>query len=1042
SGAVEAIEAFEGRLRAEGRRVKRLSVSHAFHSSLMEPMLAGFAAVAESLTYHAPSIPVVPTASGAMDTPDYWVRQVREPVRFADAVIRATGEETTRFLELGPDGVLSALAQGVDEDAVTVPALRAGHSETTALGMALAHLHAHGTPLDWAAVFGRPDAWVELPTYPFQRERYWPEPAVTSPAGAGSADAFWSAVEAQDLAGLPVTAEDRAALDAALPVLAGLRRTHEDRAGADAWRYRIAWEPLTERPAELSGTWLVVTPDGVVPPDVMAALHGAALLPLAADRHDRSALAGLLRTTAPDVTGVLAMLPTAGVLTLTQSLGDAGVAAPLWCATRQAVAVSRSERPADPADAGVWGLGRVVALELPERWGGLIDLPAALDARAGRRFAALLAAGIRTAPGSPSASGEDQLAVRATGVYGRRLRPAPTAGRTTRPWTPEGPVLVTGGTGAVGSRVARWLAERGVTELVLAGRRGPEAPGARELRTELAELGAVAHVMACDVSDRDAVVRLLAHHPVTAVFHTAGVVDDGVIDSLTPDRLTPVLRAKADAARILDELLPDAAAFVLFSSLAGTLGSAGQANYAAANAELDALAERRRADGRAATSVAWGPWDRAGMATEGTAAERMRRGGLTALDPLRALTALGRALDLGDTCVAVAEIDWQRFVPGFAGARPTTLFARLPQAPEPSTARAVAPGDTLGLVRDRAAAVLGHPSSTAIEPDRAFRDLGVDSLTALELRNALAAETGLKLPAGLVFDFPTPEAVAAHLRELLGGEATPSPRPAASKDAPTDEPIAIVGMACRFPGGVSSPQDLWRLVTEGADAIGPFPADRGWDLDALYDEGSGRPGSTYTREGGFLADATEFDADLFGISPREALAMDPQQRLMLETVWEAVESAGIDPHSLRSTSTGVFAGTNGQDYAALLLGGGIEPSESDLHIGTGNAASVLSGRVAYAFGLEGPAVTVDTACSSSLVALHWAVQALRSGDCSLAVAGGVTVMSTPGAFVDFARQRGLAADGRCKAFGVGADGTGWGEGVGVLLVERLSDAVV
>ncbi|MGV9316934.1 type I polyketide synthase, partial [Streptomyces sp. NPDC003691] len=1024
---------------------KRLRVSHAFHSHRMDPMLAEFRTVAESLSYEPARIPV----AGQPERVDaeYWVNHVRNAVRFLDTMRLLADAGVTTYLEIGPGGVLTAAGQNcVTEDAAFLPALRTGRPETEALQLAVAGLHVRGTSPDWTAVLAGTGARrIDLPTYAFQRDRYWPD-TTTVPdtgrtgTGGGAEDTdFWDAVERGDLERLTLGLDGHTADDLApaLPVLTAWRRRRREESALDSLRYRTTWQPLAAPatgtdPGTLGGTWLIVSDRPCEPYAAALTAHGARVvvtdgtgpLPQLGD------LAGILSLLALDDSAdpTHPVLPRG--LAATLDLVRAEPAAPVWTVTSGAVSIGRSDPLRAPAQTAAWGYGRVVALEHPERWGGLIDLPENPDDRALTALAAALT------------GTEDQVAVRASGSYARRLVRDRDSGPE-EPWTPRGTVLVTGGTGALGTAVTRWLLESGAEHVVLLSRSGVTA-----------ETDPRITAVACDMADRPALAAALdGITGLTAVVHAAGVGDAAPVQDTDAAQAATVFAAKAGGAAALHELLGDRDldAFVLFSSISGVWGSGGLAAYSAANAYLDGLAEHRRAHGLAATALAWGPWAEAGMAADTGAEAELARRGLRSLPPALAIGALQRAAVGDRACLTIADVDWARFAPAFAAARPSPLIGDLPEvrtalagetaAGTPAMDRWNLPRAELvlkleDLVRTEAAAVLGFAGAEAIEPGRAFRDLGFDSLTAVELRNRLTEETGLKLPAALVFDHPTVAALTGHLVDRLAGAETADPGSVLpSVVSVDDDPVVIVGMSCRYPGGVGSPEELWDLVVSGGDAVGGFPSDRGWDLGALF--AGGGSGTSTARGGGFLAGAGEFDPLFFGISPREALAMDPQQRLLLEASWEVFERAGIDPVSVRGSRTGVFVGTNGADYGAVLVNSA-EAAEG--HLATGNAASVVSGRLSYTFGLEGPAVTVDTACSSSLVALHLAVQALRQGECTLALAGGVTVMATPGTFIEFSRQRGLAEDGRCKAFAAAADGTGWGEGVGVVLVERLSDA--
>jgi acyl transferase domain-containing protein len=819
---------------ARGRRVRRLRVSHAFHSARMDPVLAELGQVAAGLDHAPPRVPWAAGLTGELVTapgPEYWARQAREPVRYAAAVAALAAQDVSVFLEIGPDGTLSALGPaalpedgdgtpggGADDGggAVFIPVLRPGQAAPAALVAALAGAHVRGAPVNWNAILTGKRA--ELPTYAFQRQRYWPGPRPCGTARRdeqhGQAEArFWAAVEDGDLQALADTMDagtERASLARVLPALASWRRRERGETAIAGCRYGVTWTPVADPGAvTLAGSWLLVVPEATaaLASGCQRALtaQGAQVTVLAAgpalDRQELAARIGQAQHT--PLAGVVSLLGLeeapqpgepaaatglAGTMLLVQALGDAGIAAPLWVITRGAVGTGPAGQLTSPVQAQIWGLGLVAGLEHPDRWGGLIDLPSALDDRTGAWLAAVLAG-----------CGEDQVAIRASGILARRLTRVPPPGG--RPWRPRGTALVTGGTGAIGGHVARWLATEGIPRVALAGRSGPAAPGAAALTAGLAASGTAVTVLACNFAERSAVSALLARlsasgPPLTAVMHAAGTGQATPLADSTVAELAAVLSAKALGARWLDELTTGLEQFVLFSSVSATWGSGQQPAYAAANAYLDGLAQHRRASGRPATAVAWGQWGGGGMAAGDSAAQFEQRG-LRKMDPDLAIRALGQALAGAETSVSIADIDWSRFVPAYTLARPSPLIADLPDvrqvlaAAEAAEREAVASGARsaleqrlanvppaeqariiLELIRTEAAAVLGLAAAETVRPGRPFRELGFDSLTAVELRGRLTAVTGLRLPATLVFDYPTPADLSGYLAaELRQDEA-------------------------------------------------------------------------------------------------------------------------------------------------------------------------------------------------------------------------------------------------------------------------------
>ncbi|WP_433334921.1 type I polyketide synthase [Spirillospora sp. CA-294931] len=755
SGDRDAVAAAAALWEQRGRATIRLNTGRAFHSAHMDGMLAEFREIAAGVTARAPVLPVISTLTGEhadLCSPEHWTRHAREPVRFLDALRRLRREGPAALVELGPAPTLTAMsADCLPDGPPAVAAQRGGPAEDQELLEALAELHVRGVPIAWHDLYAERGARpAELPTYAFQRRRYWldePEPPSSAKVPA-------------------------------------------------AWLHRIGWTRAHGIPAQgpvLSGRWLLVTPTTGVAPELLAQVAGALeqrgavvdVLPLCADDADRARLARRLGP-GEGLAGVLSLLAldqtvharhssmTDGLAltcALIQAMTDRGVTAPLWCATESAVSAGASDRLRNPRQAMVWGLGRTVALELPRHWGGLIDLPADPSRRAVDWLAAVLAA----------PDGEDQLAIRDSGPLARRLVPAQN--RTGTPWRPRGTVLVTGGTGALGTHTARWLARNGAQHIVLTSRRGPRAPGADALLAELRALGRRASILACDVADRDSVAAMLDALPgdLTAVVHAAGVIDRiAPLIDIDLAEFAGTIAGKVLGADHLTTLLDGVPldAVVLFSSTSAAWGVGGAAAYAAGNTYLDALACRLRSGGVAATAIEWGPWADGGMVTDLSWDDDLRERGLTPMAPATAITALAHAGTTAEPVFTVVDLEPARFTPVITAFRPNRLFDELTASPaqaqppaaldhlrsldESERARTLLP-----LIRAEIAALLGHASGEEIDPHRRFLELGFDSLASVTLRRRLIALTGLNLPSAAVLDHPTAEGLATHLAASL-----------------------------------------------------------------------------------------------------------------------------------------------------------------------------------------------------------------------------------------------------------------------------------
>ncbi|PRQ06870.1 type I polyketide synthase [Enhygromyxa salina] len=704
---------------------------------------------------------------------------------------------------------------------------------------------------------------------------------------------------------------------------------------------------------------------------------------------------------------------------------DAG-ATSTWvtCGAQVIPGQARARGQGSPALAALWGLGRVLQREHPEISHRLIDL-------ADEHAIALLSDALFVD------DHEEQVAIVDGRRLVRRLVPAPPAAEAS--WT-GGRVLITGGAGFVGRQLARWLIETAGAEQVILASRSDPSLAARE---QVEDLGEAIRFARCDVTDRASLERLLATLPsLTGVIHGAMALKDAPLATLTSDQIAEVMAPKVTGAMLLHELCRDHTIerFVLLSSMASVLGNPGQGAYAAANAFLDALAEQRHAAGLPAQSQSWGIWTNQSQRLTEHDRERFRRSGVRPLDAKEGVQWFASAWNTDAPHLVLVPVDWDQFSDSLSWTPPLIedLVTKIVAAPSaaPRTSGVIATVAALErAVEAEVLDILGQERS--LDRDIGFAEQGMDSLMAVTLRGRLEQLLHLQLSATIAFNYPTLPRLVRHLGELLG--LTAEQQVARQIVASDHAAIAVIGMACRFPGADSA-EDLWSMLLAGTDAVVPIPSSR-FDIEPWYDPDPDAPGRTYAREAGLISEVDGLDLGYFRISPREALSMDPQQGLLLEVGVSALEDAGVMLSALEDSSAGVFVGALNYDHGAQLLGRA-EADWIDGFTASGTRSSVLSGRLSHFLGVHGPSLTVDTACSSSMTAIHLAVRSLRAGECDLAIAGGVNALLSPLTLVERSKNRMFSPTGRCRPFDAGADGIAIGEGCGMVVLKPLSEAML
>ncbi|MEE8155552.1 MAG: SDR family NAD(P)-dependent oxidoreductase [Phycisphaerales bacterium] len=1079
SGRDEVVRALVDDLSRRGLRSRPLTVSHAFHSSLMDPILDELEEFAAGIEYGTPRLGLVSNLNGQVAsgadfvTAGYWRRHARDPVLFEKGIRCLDERGYTIYLEIGPHPVLCTLARQcvADRDQIWLPSLRRHGKDWEQMLKALAELYLKGVEVDWRGFDGGYSRRrVSLPTYPFQRSRY--------------------VLEARTAALAPETVSRTTP-----PVC-------EETSDPKRWLYDVRWEASslgTAANTPETGTWLLFADRGGIAHSLAGKLessgcrcilvepgnqYGAVgddrwrirpgdvgdFKSLVCAVEEETSIVGIVHlwslsvevAESADVTALQegVALGTGSALHLVQALAlhRAQNPPPVWLVTRGVHQVGDDEGVQGLAQAPLWGLARSVAIEFPNSRYTRVDLEPRADSQAAADASAEALLSVVCCR-----DGEQELAIRGGDRYVPRLRRTELENDGRPEIRDSGTYLITGGLGGLGLLVAQWLIKSGARHLALVGRSGPSEAALGEV-SRFREMGVEAVTIQADVADPGQVSELFVRlsetmPPLRGIVHAAGVLDDGAILQQDWSRFEKVMRPKLAGAWNIHCRSSDLPLdfLVFFSSIGSLIGAPTQANYCAANAFMDSLSHYRCARGLPATSINWGPWAEAGMAARQrpAALRTWETLGIGMLPTEESLDSLARLLASALPQVAVIKADWSRLfslfpqgleppflrelVKGKRRARPASrewleLLRRIEDATKEDAERAVRT-----FVEELVAEVLGRSADEGIDVEIGFFDLGMDSLMAVDLTARLQANLGQdhRLPASFLFDHPNIRSLTDYILENFYSLGSLTSTRSRTLTRPSTQPIAVIGYACRFPHAPSE-DAFWDLLSRGKDAIDEVPPER-WDIDSYYDPDPKAPGKMFVREGGFLDDIDLFDARFFNISPREAVKMDPQQRLLLEMTWRALENGNQRADQLIGTDTAVFVGISGNDYIRAL-GDSANFEDMDAYLASGNALSIAAGRVSHVFGFEGPCLAVDTACSSSLVALHLACETLRNGTSRLALAGGVNIILAPEISISLCKIGALSPDGRCKTFDASANGYVRGEGCGMVVLKRVEDA--